>query len=147
MSPRYLPSFQKLNRKSNSTRRNRKRHERRRAIFVESLEDRRMLATIVWDGGGADANWTTPENWSSDVAPITGDDLIFPVGGLQKTNINDFPPSTNFGSMLFVGDSYVVDGNELLLTGSITNNGTNNDFGIPVQLGSAGGFSSTSGTF
>ena len=37
--------------------------------LVDSLEDRTLLTTVLWDGGGADANWTTPQNWASDVAP------------------------------------------------------------------------------
>ena len=55
----------------------------RRAVFFrpfcELLEDRRMLAVAVWDGEGANNLWTTPANWSDDIAPIAGDELVFPV--------------------------------------------------------------------
>ncbi|MCA9171828.1 MAG: hypothetical protein KDB23_29370, partial [Planctomycetales bacterium] len=119
----------------------------RKSLTAETLEARHLLATIVWDGTGTDANWTTPENWSGDVAPVANDDLIFPVGGLQKTNVNDFPVGFSFGSMLLVGNDYALSGNQLQLTGSVSSNGTNNSFGMPVQLGSTGGFSNSSSTF
>ncbi|MFN9720117.1 MAG: hypothetical protein ACK58L_15570, partial [Planctomycetota bacterium] len=53
---------------------------------LEVLEDRSLLATIVWDGaadgGGSsvDANWMTAANWVGDVVPAAGDNLIFPTG-------------------------------------------------------------------
>ena len=34
-------------------------------------------ATRTWDGGGADNNWSTPANWSSDTLPIAGDTVTF----------------------------------------------------------------------
>ncbi len=113
----------------------------------QALEDRRLLATSVWDGGGANANWTTPENWAGDVAPMANDELVFPVGAAQTTNVNNFAAGTNFGSMLIVGSNYNLSGNQVVLNGSVTNNGSSNTFGIPVQLGSTGGFSSSSSTF
>ncbi|MCA9220472.1 MAG: hypothetical protein KDA71_09110 [Planctomycetales bacterium] len=35
---------------------------RRRRLLFESLEDRRMLASRVWDGGGTVNNWSTASN-------------------------------------------------------------------------------------
>ena len=35
-------------------------------------------AVKTWDGGGADANWQTAANWVGDIAPVAGDDLVFP---------------------------------------------------------------------
>jgi hypothetical protein len=32
---------------------------------------------IVWDGGGADNNWSTAANWSRDVVPTANDRVIF----------------------------------------------------------------------
>lgn len=49
-----------------------------------------FAATKTWDGGGADANWTTAANWSTDIAPVAGDDLIFPAAAAQHTNNNNF---------------------------------------------------------
>ena len=33
--------------------------------------------STVWDGGGADNNWTTPANWGSDTIPSTNEDVVF----------------------------------------------------------------------
>lgn len=113
-----LSRIQKSIRKSSRHRRN--PGFRRTAPLLDVLEDRLLLTTAVWDGGGSDNKWTTPENWLNDIAPSANDDLIFPVGGLQKTNINDFPVGTGFGAMLLVGGDYSLSGNQLLLSGSVT---------------------------
>ncbi len=114
---------------------------------VEPLENRALLSVATWDGGGTDNHWTTAENWAGDVAPMAGDDLVFPVSPSQKTNANDFV-GTNFGSILIAGSNYTLSGNQILLNGSVTSNGTGNTFGLGVQLGSAGGFANTaSSTF
>ncbi|MBN2424367.1 MAG: T9SS type A sorting domain-containing protein [Calditrichaceae bacterium] len=34
-------------------------------------------ATIVWDGGGSDDNWSTAANWTGDAVPQTGDVVSF----------------------------------------------------------------------
>lgn len=34
-------------------------------------------ATRVWDGGGADDNWSTAANWSGDAVPTNADDVVF----------------------------------------------------------------------
>jgi fibronectin-binding autotransporter adhesin len=38
-------------------------------------------ATITWDGGGGNLNWLTPANWSGDVLPGPGDDVVIDVPG------------------------------------------------------------------
>jgi hypothetical protein len=91
-----------------------------------------LLTAFVWDGGGADSNWTTAQNWASDVAPSANDDLIFPVGAARLTNVNNFASGTQFSSILFQGSSYNVSGNQIVLNGAITNNGAGNTFGVPI---------------
>ena len=46
-------------------------------------------ATRNWDGGSADSNWTTPQNWENNVAPAAGDDLVFSTGEGSPSN-NEF---------------------------------------------------------
>ena len=41
--------------------------------LLESLEPRRLLATIAWDGGGGDHLWLNPLNWEGDVLPGAAD--------------------------------------------------------------------------
>lgn len=52
-----------------------------------------IAASLTWDGGGADDNWSTLENWSDGVsdpalAPVTGDTLVFS-GNTRTTPNND----------------------------------------------------------
>ncbi|HQY87645.1 MAG TPA: hypothetical protein PK402_03240 [Tepidisphaeraceae bacterium] len=44
-------------------------------FFVESLESRRLLAAITWDGGGDGTNWSSPNNWSTNALPGQNDDV------------------------------------------------------------------------
>src|SRR5215213_2228690 len=44
--------------------------------------------TAAWDGS-TDANWATPTNWSNDLAPVTGDDLLFDATSPNTTTNND----------------------------------------------------------
>ena len=32
---------------------------------------------LIWDGGGTDNDWTTPENWSTDAVPLATDSVRF----------------------------------------------------------------------
>ena len=44
---------------------------------IESLEGRRLLSTVTWDGGGgADIQFSNPANWSGDQVPTAADDAV-----------------------------------------------------------------------
>ena len=95
----------------------------------------------VWDGGGADANWTTKENWVGDIAPVSGvDSLEFPETAAQKTNYNDYPFASYFFGIYFSGATggYQLSGNLLLLGGPVTSSnssGTNTiTFAISLSI-------------
>ena len=45
--------------------------------FLLATAARVDAATRTWDGGGADTNWSTPANWSSDTLPVAGDTVTF----------------------------------------------------------------------
>jgi len=47
------------------------------SLLVVALASPAWAATRTWDGGGADALATTAANWSSDIAPVAGDDVVF----------------------------------------------------------------------
>jgi autotransporter-associated beta strand protein len=88
------------------------------------LEERAVPAIATWDGGGINFNnvWTTAANWVGDIAPMPGDDLVFPSGAQQLTNINDFADGTAFGSITVTGHSYNLTGNAVLLNGKFNVN-------------------------
>src|SRR5262249_38632387 len=64
----------------------------------EVLEDRTAPATVTWSGLGPTPNWSEASNWVGSVAPVGGDDLVFPAVALQKTNFNNLagPGGTPF---------------------------------------------------
>ena len=138
--------------KSNAHRRrrfalNRRRNELFRPLAGEILEDRCLLSVATWDGGGSDNNWTTAGNWEGDVAPSLGNDLVFPASVPQTTNVNNFAAGMAFGSVLFGGSNYNVTGSQVVLAGGVTAQGTNNTFGLNMQLSAAAAFGQTqSGT-
>ena len=78
------------------------RQPRRRSVYrgrihlaYESLEQRRMLTTRIWDGGGGDDNWNTAANWDNDTLPIAGDDVVInDLGsGAFNVSVNVSPPN------------------------------------------------------
>ena len=56
------------------------RRVRRHRLF-QRLEDRRVLATVAWDGGGNGTLWHDPANWVGDQLPSSLDDVIIDVPG------------------------------------------------------------------
>ncbi|HZH33565.1 MAG TPA: FG-GAP-like repeat-containing protein [Pyrinomonadaceae bacterium] len=63
-------------------------------------------ATRTWDGGGSNANWSTAANWVGDVAPVAGDDLIFPETAAQFSTNNNLLGS--FNSITITGGNYTI---------------------------------------
>ncbi len=45
----------------------------------QSLESRRMLAAVSWDGGAGTSNWTDANNWSTNSLPTAADDVTINV--------------------------------------------------------------------
>lgn len=86
---------------------------------IEGLEQRIALATDVWTGA-VSGSWSTAGNWSTGVAPLVGDNLVFPATASNLTNNNDFPGGTTFGSITIQGAGYNFSGNTLSLTTGIT---------------------------
>ena len=69
--------------------------------LCETLESRRLLAVAIWDGGGPDANWSTPENWVGDVVPSGDDQLVFPINASQNRTPMIFPSVLTFKASEF----------------------------------------------
>jgi len=90
------------------------------ALRLVRLESRLAPAVATWDGGGANANWSTAANWIGDVAPTPGDDLVFPAAAAQKANVNDFQTGTSFGQLAVNGFNYQISGNRVFLTNGIS---------------------------
>lgn len=77
--------------------------------------------TRTWDGGDVlNTNWNDPDNWLGDIAPVTGDDLVFPAAAADKTNTNNFAAGTTFNSIRIEGSGYTFNGNALSLNAGLT---------------------------
>jgi autotransporter-associated beta strand protein len=106
------------------------------------------FATIkIWDGGGADAYLATQENWSDDVAPVSGDYLV--LAGSTRTSVtNDYDPeTTSFKMIVFSNDCstcstpFTLSGNEIVLTGCVASEYPAFTTGLPA-IGVVGASSS-----
>ncbi len=62
--------------------------------------------THTWDGGGEDNKWFTAANWAGDLAPLSGDNLVFPTGAKKLESANDYSSGTVFGSITVSGSGY-----------------------------------------
>ncbi len=90
----------------------------------------------TWSGAGTNNNWSTTANWVGNIAPVQGDDLVFPAGVARYTNANNFSPGWSFNSIVFSGSNYVITGSEIVLGAGLTNSparGTN-VFACPLTL-------------
>ncbi len=102
-------------------------------------------ATKTWDGGGADANWQTAANWSTDVAPVAGDDLIFPAAAPQQSNNNNFFLLTSFRSITVEGGTYTIGGNPIRLTNGLNVTTGTQTFNFAITLSGAQTFLADTG--
>jgi fibronectin-binding autotransporter adhesin len=86
-----------------------------------------FAADRIWDGGGANDNWSTPINWDGDLtAPAGGDTLTFD-GSLRLTPNNNLTADTIFTQLTFApgAGSFTLGGNEITLGGNIVNSSPN----------------------
>lgn len=77
----------------------------------------------VWDGGGNDDNFSTAANWAGDVAPSSGDCLVF-MGRTRTSPYNDLDPeSYSFTGIVFSNTTatcnapFTLKGNRIRITG------------------------------
>ncbi|MFM2165790.1 MAG: hypothetical protein RIS79_161, partial [Verrucomicrobiota bacterium] len=81
-------------------------------------------ATLVWNGGGADDNWSTAGNWTG-VAFTAGDILQFG-GGTRLTPVNNLAADTLVGGIDFTNNTltstaaFTLSGSRITLGGNIT---------------------------
>jgi autotransporter-associated beta strand protein len=90
-----------------------------------------------WTGGsGTNSYWTTPTNWSTGVAPQSGNVLCF-AGSTAATPENDFSAGTVFGGIRWLSDTapMTLTGNAIDLTGGVSNeSGNPQTIALPIQL-------------
>ncbi len=77
-----------------------------------------LLLSRIWDGGGANDNWSAIANWDS-IVPVNGDNVIF-AGTTRQSNTNDLI-GLSLASVTLSNGGFVLNGNPLSLTAAITN--------------------------
>jgi fibronectin-binding autotransporter adhesin len=71
-------------------------------------------ATKTWSAAPSDGNWSNGTNWVGGVAPVAGDDLVFPSASSLKVTNNDLAPGTTINSIT-VNSAYTLAGNAISL--------------------------------
>ena len=102
-------------------------------------------ATRTWDGGGANASWATAANWVDDIAPVAGDDLVFPAGAAQMSISNNIGFFTAFNSITITGGTYTIGGNPFTLSNGLTANAGTHAVNTIIRLGAPQTFTSDAG--
>ncbi len=75
-------------------------------------------AVKTWDGS-ASGYWSTAANWTGGVAPVNGDDLVFPPGAAHLANTNNYG-DLRLGSITFTGSGYTLRGTALTVADGIS---------------------------
>ncbi|MDQ3713180.1 MAG: VCBS repeat-containing protein [Acidobacteriota bacterium] len=104
-------------------------------------------AVKTWDGGGVNNNWTTAANWVGDVAPVAGDDLVFPATAAQFTTNNNFFFQTTFRSIKIDGADYTINGSPFRLTNGLIINGGTQMINTAISLGGTQSFTAEQQAF
>lgn len=76
----------------------------------------------IWDGGGADTNWGTANNWDSNTLPNFANAITF-TGGTRTTNVNNLTADTTIGGINFsntTANPFTISGNRITLGGDIS---------------------------
>ena len=63
------------------------RQDRTLAAVVERLENRWLLSTVTWNGGGNGTNWSDPLNWDGNILPGAADDVT--INFVTNTIVHD----------------------------------------------------------
>lgn len=98
-------------------------------------------AVYTWSGSGTNALWNTGSNWVGNVAPVTGNDLLFNNSTRLSPNTNNIT-GLNLGTITFGNSAgaFSISGSAISL-GSIVNS-SNNDQTLSLTVNQV-----TSGTY
>ncbi len=83
-------------------------------VFCFFSSEYSYAATRTWTGATS-GSWSVGSNWSGGVAPVTGDDLVFPGGASNLSNTNDLTENTIINSITISGSGYTLSGNPIIL--------------------------------
>ena len=106
-------------------------------------------ATFIWNGGGANANWSNGTNWIGGIAPTNNGTAAIVLAGSTRLAPN-VDTAWSIGSLTFSNNAgaFVIGGNTLTIGGGgITNNSANGQtINNAITLATNQTWSSTSGS-
>jgi len=89
-------------------------------------------ASVTWDGGGNDNNWSTKGNWTGGGggSPPNGNDTINFAGSTRLSNTNNFVYVEASGTNIAIdfnsgANAFTLNGNQMALTAGVANNSAN----------------------
>lgn len=113
------------------------------SLLLLALLPSAPAAVRTWTGNGANANWSTPANWSGNLPPAPADSVVFPAGATQGGPLAD-AAGGEILAMNFSGAGYVLDGPLLRLTAAsspvlvASHAFGTTQIDAPLELGAAG---------
>ena len=117
-----------------------------RVAFALSLLTAASHAANIWDGGGADGNWSTIANWDNDLLPAFPVALTFGSGNQLASNNDQTGVTVNGITFDASAGAFTLSGNSVLLGGNVTNNSTSlQTLALPLDLTANRTFNAASG--
>jgi autotransporter-associated beta strand protein len=103
---------------------------------ITSISSPAPPSSVVWNGAGANDNWSTPENWIGGVAPVNGQPILFD-GTTRQANINDLNGFDTLSVGFNVG-GFSLSGNPFSVSGAISNLAGVNTIGTDLSFTTTG---------
>ena len=94
-------------------------------FFLLAFPSAKAQTIRLWSNAPASSNWNNASDWSGGTIPSAGNLLEFSNSTITSLT-NDFTAGTSFSGLLFTtgASAYTISGNQIALTGGITNNST-----------------------
>src|SRR5215204_4172750 len=85
------------------------------AFLVALLAASNPLRAVItiWDGGGANTNWSTSANWNTNVVPLSTHDVEFATGFGSGTTIETAGDRTANSIIISTGTTFTLSGDTL----------------------------------
>ncbi|MBL7901725.1 MAG: hypothetical protein JNK73_07000 [Bacteroidia bacterium] len=110
-------------------------------------------AQKVWDGGGANNLFSNGLNWVGDVAPVSGEDVVFDGTNTKNCTFNvafatgNFSINSGYTGVISIGSANrTIGGNFIINDGTFTSTSGQLNVGGNFTLGGTGTFNHNSGT-
>ena len=121
-------------------RRGGQRRRPRGVLGLEVLEVRVVPSTSTWSGldASTNANWSDANNWAGQIAPVAGDDLIFPSGASSLVSNNDIGAGVAYGKLTVADTGYSITGNAASFTSiDASQTSGSSEVDLPITLSGA----------